>query len=79
MVPEPKIIETSIYATVPDELLLTDQDSEFIRDVFHGQPIGCFLEGPSFDRNGNLTAGRRGPRTHPAPVAVEGVVGSHQV
>lgn len=54
MVPEPQTIETSIFAAVPDELLLTDRDSEFVRDVFHGQPIGCFLEGPSFDRDGNL-------------------------
>ncbi|MFT5510288.1 MAG: gluconolactonase, partial [Hyphomicrobiaceae bacterium] len=54
MVPEPQIIETKIFATVPDELLLTGRDSDFVRDVFHGQPIGCFLEGPSFDREGNL-------------------------
>jgi gluconolactonase len=54
MVPEPKIIETEIYATVPQELQLPDRDSQFIRDVFHGQRIGSFLEGPSFDRDGNL-------------------------
>ncbi len=54
MVPEPKTIETKVFATVPDVLLLTDRDSEFVRDVFHGQPIGSFLEGPSFDRDGNL-------------------------
>jgi gluconolactonase len=54
MVPAPEIIETRIHATVPEDMLLTDRDSTFIRDLFHGQRIGSFLEGPSFDRQGNL-------------------------
>lgn len=54
MVPEPKIIETRIHATVPAELLLADRYSAFVRDIFHGQRVGSFLEGPSFDRDGNL-------------------------
>jgi gluconolactonase len=54
MVPEPKIIETEVFSCVPEELQLRDRDSEFIRDIFHGQSIGCFLEGPSLDRDGNL-------------------------
>lgn len=54
MVPEPKLIESRVWATVPDELLLTDQDSRFVRDLFHGRAVGSFLEGPSFDREGNL-------------------------
>lgn len=54
MVPEPRIVESRIWATVPDELLLTDRESRFTRDLFHGNKIGSFLEGPSFDRDGNL-------------------------
>lgn len=54
MVPEPKVIETRIFATVPRELMLDDRDSHFTRDIFHGQRLGSFLEGPSFDRDGNL-------------------------
>lgn len=54
MVPEPKIIETEVYATLPSELQLADRDSTFTRDLFHGQRIGSFLEGPAFDRDGNL-------------------------
>ena len=54
MVPEPKVIETRIFATVPKELWLDDRDSDFTRDIFHGQRVGSFLEGPSFDRAGNL-------------------------
>jgi len=53
MVPEPKIIETKVYATVPKDLLL-DAETAFVRDMFHGQRVGSFLEGPSFDRAGNL-------------------------
>ena len=53
MVPEPKIIQTRIHSSVPKELLL-DEDSPFTRDIFHGHKIGSFLEGPSFDRAGNL-------------------------
>ena len=54
MVPEPKVIATRIFSTVPKELLLDDRDSGFTRDIFHGQRLGSFLEGPSFDRSGNL-------------------------
>ncbi|MCB1743555.1 MAG: SMP-30/gluconolactonase/LRE family protein, partial [Gammaproteobacteria bacterium] len=54
MVPEPQTIQTTIHATVPDELLLTDSDSAFSRDIFHGRAIGSFLEGPAFDAHGNL-------------------------
>ncbi len=54
MVPQPSVIETRIHATVPKDMQLTDRDSAFTRDLFHGQRIGSFLEGPAFDRQGNL-------------------------
>lgn len=54
LVTEVKIIETRIWAAVPDTLLLPDRESRFTRDLFHGQRVGSFLEGPSFDRDGNL-------------------------
>ena len=54
MVPQPSVIETRIHATVPKDMQLTDRDSAFTRDIFHGQRVGSFLEGPSFDRHGNL-------------------------
>jgi gluconolactonase len=53
MVPEPKLIETKVFAEVPRELQL-DAETAFVRDMFHGQRGGSFLEGPSFDRDGNL-------------------------
>lgn len=54
MIPAPKVIETRVFATVPDELQYKDRDTAFIRDIFHGRRVGSFLEGPSFDRHGNL-------------------------
>jgi gluconolactonase len=45
----PPIIETEVFARVPDELRQH-------RDPRHqsGVPRDCFIEGPSFDREGNL-------------------------
>jgi gluconolactonase len=54
VIPAPKVIETRVFATVPDELQYKDRDTAFIRDIFHGRRVGSFLEGPSFDRHGNL-------------------------
>lgn len=54
MIPPPVEIESRVHAEVPAELRLADRDSAFTRDLFHGKRIGSFLEGPSFDRDGNL-------------------------
>jgi len=54
MYPQPQVIQTTVFATVPEELQLTDRDSHMSRDIFRGRPLGSFLEGPSFDRDGNL-------------------------
>ncbi len=50
----PQVIQASVFATVPDELRLDDRRSAFADDIFRGRPLGSFLEGPSFDRAGNL-------------------------
>ncbi|MDP6872405.1 MAG: SMP-30/gluconolactonase/LRE family protein [Alphaproteobacteria bacterium] len=54
MYPQPTVIEPTVFAEVPDELQLLDKDSHMSRDIFRGRPLGSFLEGPSFDRDGNL-------------------------
>ena len=48
----PPVVETRIFATVP-ETLLRQSEANFFTKVL-GRPIGSFLEGPSFDRDGNL-------------------------
>ncbi len=50
----PQVIESTVFASLPDELQLTDRPSHMARDIFRGRPLGSFLEGPSFDRDGNL-------------------------
>jgi gluconolactonase len=48
----PPVITTQIFATVPDELQLKHRPN-FVSTLL-GRPIGSFLEGPSFDRHGDL-------------------------
>lgn len=50
----PQVIPTLVHATLPEELMLTDEASQFTGELFHGRKLGSFLEGPSFDREGNL-------------------------
>jgi gluconolactonase len=45
----PPVIETEIFARVPDELRAKENPH-----LQSGIPRDCFLEGPSFDRDGNL-------------------------
>jgi gluconolactonase len=45
----PPVVETEIFARVPDALRVTDNPR-----LQSGVPRDCFLEGPSFDRDGNL-------------------------
>ncbi len=48
-------IETSVFATLPEELKLRpDETNEWIRGQPLGMPARSLLEGPSFDREGKL-------------------------
>jgi gluconolactonase len=48
----PPVVETRIFASVPDDLRLKGQDNFFTKIL--GRNVDSFLEGPSFDRHGNL-------------------------
>lgn len=50
----PPDIATEVWSQIPDSLQLWDRESEFVRVKRQGQKLGSFLEGPSFDRAGNL-------------------------
>ncbi|WP_439588332.1 SMP-30/gluconolactonase/LRE family protein [Hydrogenophaga sp.] len=50
----PKNVATEVFARVPDHLRKTGQVCEFNNVQFSGHQADCFLEGPSFDRAGNL-------------------------
>ncbi|HTO50173.1 MAG TPA: SMP-30/gluconolactonase/LRE family protein [Burkholderiales bacterium] len=46
--------ETELFTRVPDALRFKNRASEWVRIRRGGAPTDCFLEGPSFDRQGNL-------------------------
>lgn len=48
------IIETEVFASLPDSLRRTGVMSPWAESNRRGQPVDSFLEGPSFDREGNL-------------------------
>jgi gluconolactonase len=48
----PRVIETQIFATLPEELRIRNRTNELSR--FVDGEFDSFLEGPSFDRYGNL-------------------------
>ena len=51
----PPVTEATVFTTIPQSLWKTpEQGSEWARVQFHGAPTPTFLEGPSFDRNGDL-------------------------
>ena len=49
----PPVIEAKPFTRVPKELDLSERPSAWARRQARG-PVGAFLEGPSFDRDGNL-------------------------
>ncbi len=51
--PAPQVIETEIYARLPTALHRTEKYSAWVEERGAG-PLHSFLEGPSFDRAGNL-------------------------
>ncbi|MGE0722860.1 MAG: SMP-30/gluconolactonase/LRE family protein, partial [Alphaproteobacteria bacterium] len=49
----PERVATTVFARVPDSLRRKRQ-TDWSNANRGGQPVDCFLEGPSFDRDGNL-------------------------
>lgn len=50
----PKVIETTVFARLPDEFQRSDHTNEWVATQPLGSPHRSLLEGPSFDREGNL-------------------------
>ncbi|MFM0505196.1 SMP-30/gluconolactonase/LRE family protein [Paraburkholderia caffeinilytica] len=49
----PPLLETHVFAKVPVELEIRNRSTDWLEGRHHGRPTS-FLEGPSFDREGNL-------------------------
>jgi len=52
--PPPTDVATTLFSRLPDTLRLHNQPSGWVDANKPGQAVDSFLEGPSFDRNGNL-------------------------
>ncbi len=52
--PPPKGLPTTVFARLPDKFRIKDRLSAWTEVQPGTQPTDCFLEGPSFDREGNL-------------------------
>jgi gluconolactonase len=50
----PPVIETTVFARVPESLSRADRTSPWVDMLRDGAATPSFLEGPSFDREGNL-------------------------
>jgi gluconolactonase len=50
----PPVIETAVFARVPESLSRAGRKSPWVDVIREGAPTPSFLEGPSFDRDGNL-------------------------
>jgi len=50
----PPVVQSVVFATVPQHLRKQGQPSGWIEANHPGSGIDCFLEGPAFDRAGNL-------------------------
>lgn len=54
MYPPAKIIEAEIFSKLPSRFDRSDSPAEWVNVNLHGRKVTSFLEGPSFDRDGNL-------------------------
>ena len=50
----PKDLQTTVFARLPEELKSAGPDNGWVERQPLGTPVGSLLEGPSFDREGNL-------------------------
>jgi len=50
----PPVLETIVFARVPESLSRANRKSHWVDVLQNGAPTPSFLEGPSFDRDGNL-------------------------
>ena len=50
----PKLIETTVFSAMPDSFRRKGVATEWADANRPGAPTDCFIEGPSFDHDGNL-------------------------
>ena len=50
----PRLIETKVFSAMPDQFRRKGVRTDWADANRPGQPTDCFIEGPSFDADGNL-------------------------
>lgn len=50
----PPVVATTVFARIPDRFRISGRSNRWIDVQRGGAATGCFLEGPSFDRDGRL-------------------------
>ena len=50
----PELIETRVFAELPEKFRVKGRRTSWTENRLHGAELHSFLEGPSFDRNGDL-------------------------
>jgi gluconolactonase len=50
----PRLIETKVFSAMPDHYRRKGVRTDWADANRRGQPTDCFIEGPSFDIEGNL-------------------------
>ncbi len=50
----PSDLTTSVFARIPDQFRIKDRPSHWVKQQRGSRSTDCFLEGPSFDRQGRL-------------------------
>ena len=50
----PPVLQTAVFARIPETLRIKGRTNRWIDVQRGGAPTDCFLEGPTFDRAGNL-------------------------
>ncbi len=50
----PRILESKIFSAMPEKFRRKGERTAWADANRRGQPVECFIEGPSFDANGNL-------------------------
>ncbi len=50
----PRLIETKVFSAMPDAFRRKGAHTDWADANRRGQPTDCFIEGPSFDADGNL-------------------------
>lgn len=50
----PRVIESRVYTSMPEEFRRRGTSPAWAKANKGGHPVDCFIEGPSFDKDGNL-------------------------